>query len=166
MELTQFYSAVAQLSFTLFGVWFLVVELGPDELLGRPALRRTTFHVSLGFLVPGVLALGSLLAVETLAMWRIVFGIGGVAGAVANVRLALSEDASAATVPIGTWWTAGVVYVLFAVVALFRPSITFGDVALAPLTQEGVLVTVQMLIGSFAAWRVFTMPRPDPDQPS
>jgi len=131
-------------------------------------LRRTTFHVSLGFLIPGVVALGSLLAVESLVMWRIAFGVGGVGGAVASARFALSKDAPAGPVPIGTWWAAGAVYLLFAVVAMSRPSVTFGDVALSPITQEGVLVTVQMLIGSFAAWRVFAMPAlsPDPEQPS
>lgn len=162
MELTEFYSAVAQLSFTLFGVWFLVVQLGPDQLLGDLALRRTTFHVSLGFLIPGVLALGSLLAVEALVMWRIAFGVGGVAGAAASVRMAVSRDIAGGPVPTPTWWVAAVVYALFAVVALLRPSIAVGSVTLAPIAQEGLLVTVQMLVGSFAAWRVFTMPPATP----
>jgi hypothetical protein len=157
VELTEFYSAVAQLSFTLFGVWFLVVQLGPEELLGDPALRRTTFHVSLGFLIPGVLALGSLLAVEVLVLWRVVFALGGLAGAAATVRLAVSEDAADGPVPRVTWWVASVVYVLFVVVAVYRPAVTVGGVELSPLAEEGLLVTVQMVVGSFAAWRVFTM---------
>ena len=164
MELTEFYSAVAQLSFTLFGVWFLVVQLGPDQLLGDSALRRTTFHVSLGFLLPGVLALGSLLAVEALVMWRIAFGVGGVAGAISSGRMAVSRGTAAGPVPTPTWWMSGVVYALFAVVALFRPSVALGGVTLTPIAQEGLLVTVQLLIGAFAAWRVFAMPPPKPEQ--
>lgn len=167
MELQEFYSAVAQLSFTLFGVWFLVLEMGPEMLLGDSTLRRTTLHVSLGFLIPGMLALGSLLAVEgALVMWRISFGVGGLVGAIANVRLALSEDAARGPVPPAAWWLAGAIYAMFVVVAMFRPTVALGETTLAPLTQEGVLVTLQLLIGSFAAWRVFTMPRLTGEPPS
>ena len=156
MELQGFYESVAQLSLTLFGLWFVVVELRADDLLDRPWLRRTTLHVSLSFLVPGVVSLASLLAVQVLVVWRVAFAVGGLAGLVANVRLATSQEGRRGPVPVTVWWASAVLYGLFIVVAVWRPGLQLGDTAVPALAQEGLLVTVQLLLTAAAAWQVFT----------
>lgn len=159
MPLVDFYSAVAQMSFVMLGLWIVVIELGPDDLLTRRDLRRTVLHVSLGFLIPGIVSVGSLLAADSLVLWRVAFTLGGSVGAVSAARLAMSPDAVSSPVPRATWWFAAVVYALSVVVALTRPALAIGGTPFPALSQEGVLVTVQLVTGAFAAWRVFAMDR-------
>ncbi len=154
VPLERFYEAVAQLAFTLFGLWWVVVELALADLARDRRTRRTMLHVSMVFLVPGVVSVASLLAADALVVWRLVFGVGGTVGAVATARFAASSDAAAGPVPRTLWWAVGAVEVSFVAVALFRPQPVVGGDALSPLTVEGALVVTLLLLGVAAAWHV------------
>ena len=155
MPLGQFYEAVAQLAFTLFGLWWVVVELALRDVVTDRTTRRTAVHVSMVFLVPGIVSVASLLAVDAPVLWRVVFALGGTVGALATGRFALS---GAADGPVASWvwWLVVAVEVGFVVVAVSRPSPVVAGASLSPLTVEGALVVGLLLLGVVAAWHVFT----------
>jgi hypothetical protein len=156
VPLAQFYEAVAQLAFTLFGLWWVVLELALDDAVTDRPVRRTVVHVSLVFLVPGVVSVASLLAVDALVVWRFVFGVGGALAAVATARFAVSAAAAAGPVSRVLWWLVCAVELGFVVVAVARPQPTLAGAALSPLTIEGTLVVTLLLLGVVAAWQVFS----------
>lgn len=153
--LQDFYGAVAELSFALLGFWWVAFGLHRHELTAAPDRRRLTHHVSLGFLLPGLVALASLLAVSSPVLWRLGFGLGGIVGAVATVRLLSATRWS--PVPRGVWHTSTVVYGLFVVGAVLPPRVAIGRAEVRALTVEGLLLAVQLGIGAVVAWQVFTM---------
>lgn len=156
MPLERFYEAAAQLSFTLFGLWWVVLELALDDAVTDRRVRRTLVHVSLVFLVPGVVSVASLLAADALVVWRFVFGVGGALAAAATARFALSAAAAAGPVHRSLWWLVCAVELGFVVVAVARPQPELAGATLSPLTLEGALVVALLLLGVTAAWQVFS----------
>src|SRR5438552_14468664 len=66
-----FYSSAAGVSFTLLGLWWVVVEFKHDDLVRDALHRRLSYNVMLYFLLPGIMSLMSLLAADTRLLWRI-----------------------------------------------------------------------------------------------
>lgn len=170
MMLRDFYVAAAELSFALLGFWWVVFGMKREQWLGGAATRRLAYHVSLMFLLPGIVSLASLLSESTPALWRLGFGLGGAAGLIATVRLInATRTEPRNSVPLADWLASGLLYALFVVPAL-APS-RLRDAGMEPLTVEGTLLTLQLLIGAHAAWRMFTAAEltppapPDPARP-
>jgi hypothetical protein len=87
--LDQFYATVAQASFTLLALYWVLLQLRHDEWFGDHAYRRSAYDVSLYFLLPGMMSLLSLLAVEEPRIWRVSFVVFGVVGALESVFVML-----------------------------------------------------------------------------
>src|SRR5260221_11957293 len=83
MVLETFYQTVAQLSFTLLGLWFLVLQTKYQEWIGSPADRRMGTSIALYFFVPGGMSLFALLSAPSLAVWRAAFAVAGCSSLVA-----------------------------------------------------------------------------------
>src|SRR5260370_15583965 len=77
MVLETFYQTVAQLSFTLLGLWFLVLQTKYQEWIGSPTDRRMVTSIALYFFVPGGMSLFALLSAPSLAVWRRAFAAAG-----------------------------------------------------------------------------------------
>jgi hypothetical protein len=50
---------VAQASFTLLALWWVLLQIRHDEWFADTAYRRRAYDVSLYFLLPGIMSLGS-----------------------------------------------------------------------------------------------------------
>lgn len=155
MDTTAFYAAASALCFTLLGFWWVVVQFRHAELTADLVSRRFMFLVSLHFIVPGLVSLGSLLA--TGPMWRIAFGLAGltgVASAIAGMKAARSKPGLLAGFnQLG--WLGIPIYALVTVIAL-SPDIVRTSLGLEPLQVEGLLLLVILLIGILLAWSLFT----------
>src|SRR5688572_12051022 len=95
-----------------------------DEFTANRRMRAIAYNVSLSFVLPGLMSLTALLAVENNALWRVGFGAAGLAGALQTAYVI----ATPATFGVRRGalragrWAAGVLYVLIALVAL-RPEL-------------------------------------------
>ena len=85
MDTATFYATTSAVSFTLLGFWWVVVQFRHDEMTQDPGRRRLAFVVSLHFILPGLMSLGALLTADEPIVWRLTFGLAGVAGMAAVV---------------------------------------------------------------------------------
>jgi hypothetical protein len=154
--LETFYTTVAQASFTLLGLWWILLQLH-GRWMGEARLRRTVYDVSLYFLLPGMMSLGSLLAGETSEVWRATFAIAGLVGA-AESALVIPATRSAEPRPhllrASDWVSIGV-YLAIAAVAIRRTLPETLGIHLTPLQVEGILITVLLALGVTAAATMF-----------
>lgn len=153
--LNDFYSAVAQVSFTLLGLWWLVLQTtwarGWAHVAAR---RRTSYHLSLYFMLPGVMSLMSLLSSESSTFWRLGFGASSIFGAIealvfttgASTRVALSK-----LLP----YAAAILYCAIAVVAMFPGLVDLVGVRVTALHLEGALLSLLLFLGVNLAWMQF-----------
>src|SRR5215831_14563649 len=116
--LSDFYSTVAGICFTLLGLWWVVVQFKFDAWSADPARRRTSFHVSMYFLVPGIMSLFAILSAHLTQLWRIGFAVSATIGLVESLLL----NASRPTPGNRARWTVialtALAYLLVAVVAI------------------------------------------------
>ena len=85
--LESFYTTVAQSSFTLLALWWVLLQIRHDEWFGDAAYRRSVYDVSFFFLFPGMMSLASLLAVGESDIWRVSFAVFGIVGVGESVWL-------------------------------------------------------------------------------
>ncbi|HLI57295.1 MAG TPA: hypothetical protein VKY26_09745 [Actinomycetota bacterium] len=164
--LVQFYSAFAPISFTVLGLWFIVVQTRHAEWARSQHHRRTASVVALQFGLPGLMSLLSLVAPTSHTMWRVSFTVASLVGAAALLALSFGPAGGPRLAGAGRWLSAA----LFAVVAV---------VALAPglpadlglqataLAVEATLLSLLVFVGLAVAWLLlFTGMPPVPPAPS
>jgi hypothetical protein len=145
----QFYSTVAQASFTLLALYWVLLQLRHDEWFGDAAYRRSAYDVSLYFLLPGMMSLLSLLAVQQANVWRVSFVVFGAVGVVESVLImarrgrlgagdALMRVADVASI---------VLYGLVILIAFWRDLPNDVGLDLRPLEAEGILVAALLGLG-------------------
>lgn len=141
--LSDFYATLAQISFTLLGFWFVVVQMRRDEW-ARPAFRLGALAVTLHLAMPGMMSLLDLADPDDEELWRASFavfaavGLGGV--------LLLGQPATSPTLlSVLGHWGAVVLYVLVAVVALFAEGVESAFDTHA-LQVEAVLLSLLILL--------------------
>ncbi len=164
MVLETFYQTVAQLSFTLLGLWFLVLQTKYQEWIGSPTDRRMVTSIALYFFVPGGMSLFALLSAPSLAVWRAAFAVAGCVGIVA-VAVFLRDAARSADAKAERWRTwleqaarvaTLVLYAGIVVVALFLPA--RGAFGIQAFVLEGILVSLLVVLGLALAWAYFINP--------
>lgn len=158
--LETFYQTVAQLCFTLLGLWWLVLQTKYAEWIGNRERRRRATNISLYFLLPGSMSLIALLASQTRPLWQVAFLIASGIGAAETAFLIRGGAGTRASmVARALPWMGAALYALVLLVALL-PGVPqqFG---VAPLTVAGVLLTLLIVLGVSLAWRFFIEPRPD-----
>lgn len=77
----SFYQLLTTVSFTLLGLWFVVMGLDP-RWRHDPVRHRASLHTTLMFFLPGAMGLGSVLSGGDALFWRVFFVAGGLAGLV------------------------------------------------------------------------------------
>jgi hypothetical protein len=161
MSITDFYSTASQVSFTLLGFWWAVVQFRHADWVDNPSRRRLAHVVSMLFLLPGVMSLLSMLTGEEPLLWRVTFGLAGVLGLVATLIIILGTPAEGA----GSWLRPGALFVaapLYALVTLFAiaPGIARDLLGLQPLQVEGILLSLLVFLGVNLAWSLFWEGKP------
>src|SRR5579884_1715878 len=81
-----FYQTVAQLCFTLLGLWWLVLQTKYREWIGHRMRRRMATYITFYFLLPGTMSLVALLATDARLLWQVAFVAASLIGPVATLR--------------------------------------------------------------------------------
>jgi hypothetical protein len=153
----DFYATVAQVSFTLLGLWWVLLQIRYEAWFGDVAHRRGVYDISLYFLLPGMMSLGSLLAVQEPTIWRGAFALMGVLGMVESVLLIAGMRGLGPRGPLASVIDLAslVVYALAVLVALWTRLPDKLGLGLRPLEVEGILVTALLFLGITLAAALF-----------
>jgi hypothetical protein len=155
--LDQFYTTVAQASFTLLALWWVLLQIRHDEWFSDTAYRRSVYDVSFYFLLPGMMSLASLLAAQEPDIWRVSFALFGAIGLVESLAVMARRGALRSGQPL--MHVADVVSVaLYAAAVLVAVWDSLPDdlgIGLAPLELEGIFVTGLLMTGITLAGLIF-----------
>jgi hypothetical protein len=148
--LNDFYGAFAPLSFTVYGLWLIVVQTRHADWRRSPEHRRRAYAVSLHFAIPGLMSLLALVDPTNNMVWRVSFATSAAAGVLILGYLQFSPIPT----PRGRLWqvestTTIVLYLLVFVVAV-APGVA-RDLG-APLRIEAVLLSLIIFLGINVAW--------------
>ena len=159
MDTGTFYATTSAVSFTLLGFWWVVVQFRHEEMTQDPGRRRLAFVISLHFILPGLMSLGALLTGDAPLVWRLTFGIAGIAGMIAVLTASRGiSHPTGAIATVGRYeWIALPLYAIITIVAI-RPDFVQSAVGLAPLQVEGAVMTLLVGLGIIFAWSLFTEP--------
>lgn len=157
-----FYQTVAQLSFTLLGLWWLVLQTKYDEWIHHRVRRRMATTITLYFLLPGSMSLLALLATDSRLLWQVAFVIAALIGGVATSYFLRDVRKTQWRNP----WSARIIriaagvgialYALVLLVALLPDVLRLMGVI--PLTVAGVGVALLVIVGLTLAWTYFVEP--------
>ncbi len=164
MDTQAFYTTVSTISFTLLGLWWVVVQ-GRETWRVHTVRRRMSYVISLHFLLPGVMSVLSLVAPDVAVLWRITFVAAGILGLIGAgyVARALAEEYDAPPFVRLIEWVAAPVYLVIALVAVAPEMIGSLGIPLSPLQVEGIMLSLILFFGVQAAWILTVEP---PRQPT
>lgn len=151
--LTSFYEVATGLSFTLLGLWWVVVQFKYQEWMLDRAHRRLAFDTSLYFLLPGIMSLVSLLSERVTVLWRVGFGLAGAIGVVEALAATAAAGSTGHRVGRMIRWTA---MPLFALVVVFAVAPGLGKaVGLTGIEVEALILSLLLFAGANFAWFMF-----------
>jgi hypothetical protein len=150
--ISSFYQAFAPTSFTLLGLWLIVVQTRHAEWRRSARHRRRAYAITLDFAFPGLMGLLSLVDPSSQAVWRASFASVAILGALALGVLARAGGGRGAQVTPLALLAASLLYAVVAVVAI-APGVLSGlGIALTPLRAEAILLSVVVFLGVNVAW--------------
>ena len=147
--LRDFYLALAPLSFTLLGLWLLVIQTRHAEWRASPVHRRRAYAVWLQFAFPGLMALLSLVDPNSEALWRISFAIVATVGVVMLLVLHSQERTLVGTV---TYFVTVALYAAIAIVAIAPALVNNFNSSINSLRVEAILLSLLVFVGVNVAW--------------
>ena len=160
--LDTFYTTVAQASFTLLALWWVLLQIRHDEWIHDAAYRRSVYDVSLFFLLPAMMSLASLLAVQDTSIWRVSFALFGFVG-LAESAFFMARRGRMATARVVTAIAdvlSLILYGLVALVAVWKDLPGDLGIDLTPLELEGIFVAALLLLGVSLAAALFVSTGP------
>ena len=146
--LDSFYGSMAQISFTLLGLWWIVVQFKYQDFMRDRRRRIQAYDTSLYFVLPGIMSLISLLSTNGV-LWRVTFTTAAVLGAVEAVfLLATTRRQQGSRLWRSAHYAGCSLYVLVAVFALL-PVVADKIVGLhvKALQVEGVFLALIVFLG-------------------
>ncbi len=152
--LTGFYQAFAPTSFTLLGLWLIVVQTRHAEWRTNAAQRRRAYAITLQFALPGLMSLLALVDAASQDEWRVSFAAVAVVGAAALGGIARFGRVSTrmSRVVTGATFAAAAVYALIAVIAI-RPTLVADlGISLTALRCEAILLSILVFLAVNLAW--------------
>jgi hypothetical protein len=162
--LRDFYLALAPVSFTLLGLWLIVVQTRHAEWRHSSQSRRRGYAVWLLFALPGLMSLLSLIDTTSQALWRVNFGIVAGIGVIILVVLWSKERSKGAALVYGT---GTVLYALVVLLAIAPVLINNFDSSINALRTEAILLSLLVFVGVNIAWYLlFEDAVPDDDRSS
>jgi len=152
--LTSFYQAFAPTSFTLLGLWLIVVQTRHAEWRQSAALRARAYAVTLNFALPGLMALLSLIDPASKSEWRVAFAAVSIGGLLALVALVVFGHIEGQRNPLAICAVALAMlgYALVAIVAIAPGVIADVGVSLTALRVEAILLSLLSFLGINVAW--------------
>ena len=154
MPTENFYSTVTTVSFTLLGLWWVVIENRPDWRRDRRQ-RAVAFTGTLHFALPGAMSLLSIAAPDAALLWRASFAVAALTGLVGTVALAeASGRPTPARSPEIEWVGIPIHVAILAFAAIPGLAKTLG-LGVTDLVVEAVIVAVLLLFGVVAALLAF-----------
>lgn len=155
-----FYQTIAQLCFTLLGLWWIVLQTKYHEWIGDSNRRRMATNISFYFLLPGSMSLLSLLSTGVPALWRTAFATASFLGAIETALLLYRIQAKNNRLSLLTLarWAGLAFYLLVALVAII-PTLT-NLLGVKPLLVTGTMLTLLVVLGVTLAWAFFMEPIP------
>jgi hypothetical protein len=152
--LTSFYQAFAPTSFTLLGLWLIVVQTRHAEWRRSTIQRRRTYAITLNFALPGLMGLLSLVDPTSQTVWRVSFATVAIVGAIALSTLGWpGQSRATSSLLVGAACLgAAVLYVLIAIVAINPSLLRDLGINLRGLQAEAILVSLQVFLGVNVAW--------------
>ena len=162
MDLSAFYSLLAGTSFTLVGLWWVVVQSRPAWRADADR-RRLAAGTYISFLLPGLMATLAQISPDTPLLWRVSFGICALVGLWSTVGL-LRRERSAPVV--GTFrrfrWVAVVLYLAILVLGV-APELARAA-GFTPLIVGGVLLVLLVVLAHGLTWDFLMEPEPEPGE--
>jgi hypothetical protein len=164
--LENFYSTVAQASFTLLGLWWVLLQIRHDEWIADAPYRQSVYDISFYFLLLGMMSLASLLAVREEEIWRVSFAIFGIVGVIeSSLVIARRRSLGAGPLVRAADWISVLLYGLAALVAVWSDLPAELGIELQALEVEGILVAGLLLLGVSLAAGLFVTTGPGIRQP-
>jgi hypothetical protein len=154
-----FYQSVSTASFTLLGLWLVVVQ-ARDEWRFALARRRMAYIVSLHFLLPGAMSVLALAAPEQAIVWRVSFAIAGALGVVgvALITQTLRQEADAPRIVRWLQWVVLPIYILITALAIAPGIVQALGLGLTPLQTEAIVLSLLLFFGVQSAWFLLVEP--------
>lgn len=154
--LQDFYGSMAQVSFTLLGLWWVVVQFKYQDFMRDRRRRLQAYDTSLYFVLPGIMSLISLLSTSGL-LWRITFTTAAVLGSVEAVfLLATTRRAQGSRLWRGAHYAGCGLYVLVALFAIFPALAGKLGLQVKTLQVEGVFLALIIFLGVQSTWIQFS----------
>ena len=155
--LDQFYTTVAQASFTLLALWWVLLQIRHDEWFSDTAYRRSVYDVSFYFLLPGMMSLASLLATQEPDIWRVSFTVFGLIGLAESLGLMARRGALRSGQPLMRFADvlSIALYAAAVLVAVWKDLPEELGIGLSSLELEGLFVTGLLMIGITLAGVIF-----------
>jgi len=149
----EFYATLAQVSFTVLGLWLVAVQVRAADLAADPARRWGAQVVAIHLAMPGFMSLLNLSAPDSSMMWRMSFVGFALVGLAGTILLGRTRDQPSSVVASLAHVAALAAYAVVASTAMFAPRVraTF-DVE--PLVVEAVMLSLLLLV---AMQRAFDM---------
>lgn len=161
--LDAFYTTVAQASFTLLALWWVLLQIRHDQWMTDPYYRQGVYDISFYFLLAGMMSLTSLLAGDDTSVWEVSFAIFGIVGVIESVLVLRRRSGTRVAGPL---MLAGDVlsvalYAMVALVAIWPGEPERLGIDLEPLKVEGILVAALILLGVVLASAIFMTTGPE-----
>jgi hypothetical protein len=160
VDLTTFYATVGGISFTLHGLWWVVVMSKREWQQQRPR-RLMAYVVSMHFLLPGMMSLLSIIAPDEPLLWRTTFALAGLLGVVGVLLVlrTLREEHDTPSLVRLIQVLVLPVYGLITVLALFPELPATLGLGLRAIQVEAIITTVLLFFGVQSAWVLMLEPR-------
>jgi hypothetical protein len=152
-----FYRAIATASFTLLGLWWVVVVSRYARGEGSPLHRRHAYGIALFFLLPGIMSLIASVNSDLSTLWRVAFGACGAIGMV-EVVLYLATAGARTAIGLALRGCGLTLYALIALVAARPPLVVEAGLGLHPQELESVLLGGLLFVGAHLVWLALTEP--------
>lgn len=146
--LQEFYATLAQVSFTVLGLWLVVIQLRRSEWRHSRSRRLGARAVAIDFALPGVMSLLVLANPESALLWRVSFAVFAALGALGLALLIGDSETDGNGGRLTRWaqLSALILAIVIALVAMLAAPIA-GDLGIAPLQVEAVLLSLLLLVG-------------------
>lgn len=153
--LQDFYGSMAQVSFTLLGLWWVVVQFKYQDFMRDRRRRIQAYDTSLYFVLPGIMSLISLLSTTGL-LWRVTFTTASVLGAVEAVfLLSTTRRAQGSRLWRLAHYAGCALYVLVALFAVIPSLAAKLGLHVVTLQVEGVFLALIVFLGVQSTWIQF-----------
>lgn len=156
-QVSNFYETLAQVSFTLLGLWFVVVQIREKDWRWNRPYRQVAYAVSLQFALPGVMSLFALVDPASAELWRISFAVAALLGVLGLSLIGRPlVPLNPALVRILIYWLPIIGYLAVALVGIWPGLTKEMGVRLAPLRVEELLLSLLILLAvGVAVWMLF-----------